>query len=141
MMDVRTMDELQSKAAYRARVKKLKPKTFSEDELLDMSDGDVSGLGKIPDLGHYKPQGWKRFNIKDIQDKLKHKHKIYEYGNKNHGALFCDASGFGCEDEPAMTIYQCLDTIQELNYLKPNLGYGIVRQGQFQIYLGVFVEA
>ena len=140
MMDVQTMDELQSKAAYHARVNKLQPKTFSEDELLNMSDGDISGLKDIPDFGHYRPQGWKRFNVKDIKSKLTHQYKIYD-GNKNHGTLFCDASGFGRSDEPAMTLYECLETIQELNYIRPGLGYGIVRTGQFQIDLGVFVEA
>lgn len=139
MMDSATMDELQSKSAYHARVNNIKPKMFSEDEIFKMSDGDISVLRDIPDLGHYRPQGWKRFNIIEIKNKLKHKYKILN-NNKNHGTLFCDASGFGCNDEPAMTVYECLETIQELDHIKKNLGYGIVRTGQFQIELGVFAK-
>lgn len=46
--------------------------------------------------------------------------------------LFCDSSGFGRPDEPALTVAQLLER------LRPNKYYGITGAGQFQVYLGEY---
>lgn len=69
----------------------------------------------FPFLATYKPKGWK---------------KVEE--------LFCDASGFGSENEPALTV-RALKT-KMLEYLdKPGTyGYGILEYGQFQAYVDIY---
>ncbi len=46
--------------------------------------------------------------------------------------LFVDNSGFGSEDESALTAEQFLWEVKE------GLGYAIIGVGQFQVYVGVF---
>ncbi|HDY89155.1 MAG TPA: hypothetical protein ENH82_13700 [bacterium] len=46
--------------------------------------------------------------------------------------LFVDHSGFGANDEPALTADQFLEKVKE------GFGYAIVEQGQFQLYVGVY---
>lgn len=43
-----------------------------------------------------------------------------------------DNSGFGADDEPALTPRQFLDMV------KSGRGYGIVEEGQFQVIIGEF---
>jgi len=61
---------------------------------------------KAPKLGNYIPDGWERVNT-----------------------YFVDNSGFGSEDEPALTFEQFLSKV------KAEYGYGIGECGQFQIYI------
>lgn len=46
--------------------------------------------------------------------------------------MFVDSSGFGAEDEPALTIKQFYEQV------KAGLGYAVIEAGQFQVYVGVF---
>lgn len=64
-----------------------------------------------PDLGNYIPKGWK---------------EVAKY--------FVDNSGFGMEGESALTCGQFQDNI------KGGRGYAIVETGQFQVYIGEFIE-
>ena len=70
--------------------------------------GDLDNLS-IPNLGNYVPRGWKLV-------------KTY----------FVDSSGFGSEDEPAMTIEMFK------RQLKVGYGYAVIEEGQFQVYVGEF---
>ncbi len=63
----------------------------------------------FPNIGSYEPPGWREVR-----------------------RLFCDKSGFGGPGELALTMEEMLDQ------LKPGMGYAIVEEGQFQIYLGEF---
>lgn len=72
------------------------------------SDNDEGVFG-CPNLGDYIPLGWERIDV-----------------------LFVDASGFGSENEPALT------KDQFLNKVESGLGYAIVESGQFQVYIGVY---
>ena len=73
-----------------------------------ISDHDEGVFG-CPTLGDYVPSGWNRVNT-----------------------LFVDQSGFGMDDEPALSINQFL------NKVKKGFGYGIGETGQFQLYIHVF---
>jgi hypothetical protein len=70
----------------------------------------------FPFLGDYRPTGW----------------KLVE-------ELFCDSSGFGASDEPALSVEQLKRKLTELQRTEGKAyGYGIIEAGQFQLYLGVF---
>ena len=59
-----------------------------------------------PFLGHYVPEGW-RVTAK----------------------YFVDNSGFGAEDEPALTLRGFLKRV------RAGFGYGIFEAGEFQVYI------
>ena len=63
----------------------------------------------IPNLGDYRPKGWILLE-----------------------SLFVDKSGWGGESEPALTVEQFIAK------LKAGLGYAIIGEGPFQIYIGEF---
>jgi len=54
--------------------------------------------------------------------------------------LFCDSSGMGADDEPALSIDQLMEKLRVL--LRENqetgLRLAIVEEGQFQLYIGVW---
>ena len=47
--------------------------------------------------------------------------------------FFVDSSGWGQEDEPALTINQFLKKIKAGKY------YAIIEAGQFQVYVGEYI--
>jgi len=61
-----------------------------------------------PNLGNYVPDGWKLID-----------------------RLFVDKMGFDADS-------RCLTVDQFIAKVKSGLGYAIVEEGQFQIYIGVF---
>lgn len=65
----------------------------------------------FPNFGDYRPKGWELVDT-----------------------LFCDASGFGSEGEPALTVEQLRDRLQ-IGY-----GYALIEVGQFQAYVGEFKQ-
>lgn len=67
----------------------------------------------IPNLGSYAPPGWKEVE-----------------------RLFVDKSGLGAENEPAMTFERFCAWVRE--HMPKEYGYGMVEEGQFQVYIGVF---
>jgi hypothetical protein len=74
------------------------------------SNGD-NGVFHCPNFGDYRPKGWK---LKE--------------------SYFVDSSGFGSEIEPALTIRGFLAVV------KAGLGYAIIEEGQFQCYIGEFIQ-
>lgn len=66
----------------------------------------------FPFLGDYVPEGWT----------LTERH-------------FVDSSGFGQPGEPALTVDQFIDLIEER---REGTGWGIVESGPFQVYIGEF---
>lgn len=63
----------------------------------------------FPNIGSYKPKGWKLFN-----------------------KYFVDSSGLGNSGEPALTIEAFM------RKLKIGYGYAIIEAGQFQVYVGEY---
>lgn len=63
----------------------------------------------FPNLGDFSPPGWEEVD-----------------------RFFCDSSGLGDPNEPALT------TDQLKAQLKVGMGYAIVESGQFQAYIGEF---
>jgi hypothetical protein len=65
-----------------------------------------------PNIGTYHPKGWR-------------------LGER----LFVDKSGLGAEWEPAMTLRQFIEVVRKAG---PGNGYGIIEEGEFQVYVGRF---
>ena len=71
-------------------------------------DGDREVTG-MPNFGSYRPDQWEMVDT-----------------------LFVDSSGYGAENEPALTLNRFLAAV------KKGSGYAIVEEGQFQCVIGVF---
>ena|SRR5579872_1588999 len=69
----------------------------------------------FPMIGDLRPKGW---TLKDT--------------------LFVDASGFGADNEAALSVSQLLAKLRELYAENSSFGYALIEVGQFQAYLGVF---
>jgi hypothetical protein len=109
MMGLSEIRHLSREAAREAsKVKKTPYVPFDEEEIKNRKFW-------IPNLGDYVPKGWKEVE-----------------------RLFCDKSGWGSPGELALTIDQLQDKM--LKYYKEGktYGYGMVEEGQFQCYVGVF---
>lgn len=100
------MDERYLKAQNDAQYRKAR-KNKSQPYVAKV-DGD-EGVFKAPFFGCYKPEGW------ELLEKL-----------------FVDSSGFGADNEPALSIRQFLGQV------KAGRGYSIASVGQFQVYVNVF---
>jgi hypothetical protein len=73
----------------------------------------------FPILGSYIPKGWQRID-----------------------ELFCDSSGFGDENEPALTSEELIRDIKEYIrwYAGRSVGFALTRCGEFQVYVGVYLQ-
>lgn len=69
--------------------------------------------------------------IKD-NDEGVFKMPVYTGKRKSEQTYLVDTSGFGLEDEPALTARQFLKKVKKHKY------YGITEQGQFQVLVGEF---
>ncbi len=112
MMDLQTINSMNAEATRRAKTKKFLPLVLGEQE-------DVDHLGEpgyvIPNLGDHCPAGCKMLET-----------------------WLCDYSGFGSDNELALTLRQLKDRMKSCIRDGKTYGYGIVECGQFQLHLGVF---
>lgn len=69
----------------------------------------------FPSIGDYEPPGWEK-----VED------------------LFADSSGFGRENEPALTVRGLKEKVKEYLREPGTHGFAITEIGQFQVYVGVF---
>jgi len=105
------LDEIranQMEAASRAAQEDMVPFVYEPDDV-------PSGQFPFPELGDYEPPGW---NLSE--------------------RWFVDAMGMGGAGEPAMTHTRLLQEIEKARALDPEVGFGIVEVGQFQLYVGVY---
>jgi hypothetical protein len=97
-----------SRKAARKAAREHKRPAMVELEDMETLETELS----IPNLGDYRPKGYKLINT-----------------------WFVDKSGFGSPGEPAMTIPRMFEKIRENG---PGFGYGMIEEGLFQCYVGVF---
>ncbi len=115
MMSLSAINELSNEMARRAARQRLIPYTFADKA--EIIRAFQIGRVCIPNIGSYRPKGWELV--------------------KEH---FCDKSGFGRDDEPAMSF----DQFKELLLSKQNVvgqptpGWAIIEEGEFQVYVGEF---
>ncbi len=75
---------------------------------------------RIPNLGDHVPEGWTR--------------------RDREAWWFMDKSGFGADDEPALSFEQFLFQLDAYIEDHPEHGVAIVEEGQFQVYVAPFVK-
>lgn len=109
MMSLSTIRTMSAQRAAEARRKKKEPFVpFDEEEIKRWEF-------KMPALGDYVPPGWKMVE-----------------------ELFCDSSGFGSPNEPALTKQQLMNKMLEYERAGKSYGYAVTEAGQFQVYVGVY---
>lgn len=113
MMSPEVIRDLADDAARKAaRLNKRPYAIFDEAELARFAK---QGKLPFPFIGSYLPPGYEKC-----------------------GEWFVDASGFGAEDEPAMTRRAVFVELEE-HMKQGNLYcYAITEAGQFQVYIGIF---
>jgi hypothetical protein len=107
MMSPETINSLSREAAKKAAKEKKIPYSY-----FDVDDTQQVPF-PFPFLGDYIPKGWKLVD-----------------------ELFVDASGFGAEDEPALTVRSFLALLKKDVEDGNPYGYAITQAGQFQVYVG-----
>ena len=113
MYGLETIIEMNKEAGERARELELKPFLLNSKEQLD----------EMPP-----------FPFPSIGDDAVEVDKRYERVD----SLFCDSSGFGAANEPALTIDQLMAKLGELIDEHGEIYVAVEETGQFQIYLGVW---
>lgn len=114
MFSTEYIRSLQDEAAQRAAQENLTPYAPTLEEIEAMPPFP------FPFIGDYIADGWEPVLDEDGEPLT----------------WFVDTSGFGANDEPALSISQLVDELRA-NAGK-GYGYALVEQGQFQGYLGVF---
>lgn len=131
-------EDLQIKSGFyeESGIKKVKDKsvrTFSQNEIDNLLKGDEGKILELPIILEYIPKGWEKYSLR--QEALESKRGIYMDDNQGFGAFFVDSTGYGKENEPALTLQEFIKR------LKPGFGYGIIDSGRFQVKIGVFSKA
>ena len=147
MMGPEVIRSFQDAAAARAARDEVVPLIlFDEDSSLDDARG-------APFLGLYVPEGWRPLEVdrdlwayEALSDKARTGSAVYA-GHRAEGEdirLFADSMGLGDSDEPALTAGELWNNlasiIQAAEHVHAQVGVAVVEAGQFQIYLGLFVE-
>jgi len=115
MMSLESIRAMSREAAREAAENKLEPFCLEPEDLEELRarvNGDKEFHGPLfpfPMIGSHRPNGWKMID-----------------------RLFVDTSGFGSDNEPALSIRQLVER------LKAGFGYALIEVGQFQAYIGVF---
>lgn len=135
MMDIDTIVALNKQAGNKAKRHGIKPTTYTDNDILKIANNEIECLRDIVNLGDYIPKGWRRFNINKWVEEWD---LPCSYKFLKNGGLFVDSSGFGSSNEPALTVDELLNVMSQLLINRPNLGFGIISQGQFQLTIGVF---
>lgn len=105
MMSIEVIRSESRRAAAIAAEEGMVPFVVEPEDIEDMPSFP------FPSLGDYVPEGWEKVN---------------EY--------FVDASGFGEDDEAALSVRQ----FKAL--LVPGHGYAVTESGQFQVYVGEYIR-
>jgi hypothetical protein len=97
-------------------------------------------ITEAPNLGTYTPAGWRPLLWADIdQDGQGHG----EHGDERV-LLFVDLSGWGDEDEPALSQRQLVAKVEAIQTVgaakRLTIGWGIYEVGQFQGHLAAYLR-
>jgi len=83
------------------------------------SDSDALGFWqriRLPNIGYYEPDGWE----------------------KTEASWFVDKTGWGREDEPALTLNRFKKELQQYIRANPGHGFAVTEEGEFQLYVSAF---
>lgn len=112
MFSTETIIDMARQAAVKAYVEELEP--YVPDQ------GEPDRWGErlpIPNLGSYNPAGW----------------ALQEH-------VLVDATGWGSESEPALTVRGFKEWVKEMQLKYTTPGFAIIEVGQFQVVVGVFIQ-
>ncbi len=111
MMDAQTIRHLAQQQARRAARAKSLPLVIEGEDM--PNDARLfEYVRHMPNIGTYLPRGWKLID-----------HQLV------------DKTGWGREDEPALTIRGLLSWVRSAG---PGFGFAIIEESQFQILVGRF---
>lgn len=133
MMGLAEIRELSRRAGRDAHRNQHEPTMLTVEEIERAKRGDDSAIRRMPFLGDYLPDAWKRVPLTALGE-TDETHGVYLDDNHGFGAYFVDGSGFGLPNEPALTRAQFVDK------LKPGYGYAVVEVGQFQVKVGAYLK-
>jgi hypothetical protein len=111
MWSLEMIDYLNQKAARKARRQDKEPTVTTPEEIENYPPFP------FPHLGPYVPPGWERVEGQE---------------------WFVDSSGFGKDDEPALSVGQFKEVVRRYANDHPDHGFAIVEAGQFQLYVAAF---
>lgn len=114
MWSLETLDYLNRQAARKAR------RGMKEPQVVTLEEIDTFPPFPFPNLGPYVPAGWE-----PVDD----------------ATWFVDSSGWGRNDEPALSVEQFKAELRQYVAENPDHGFAIVEYGQFQCYVGAFKPA
>ena len=118
MLDYSQIKSMAQEAAERAELEGVKPTSIFD---LDLHSRNLFPL-PVPFLGDYVPEGW----------------EILPDQQGEQQSLFCDSSGFGSENEPAMSVNQLVRKLEQYAQGDNNIGFGIIEAGEFQVVIGLY---
>ena len=115
MMSIDTIAEINRERAAEAAQEGMEPFVFFSDEEIDQLPFP------IPAIGDHRPEGWE----------MVESHMV-------------DSSGFGADNEPALTFrqFQSLIRQQIVEHAEQGktVGWAIISEGQFQVFVGEFTK-
>ena len=111
MFSLETINYLNQQAARKAHKRRKTPFVPDSPQALD-----AMPPFPFPSLGDYEPPGWERTDE----------------------SWFCDKTGWGRTDEPALTIERLKRQLQAYIVENPGHGFGITEEGQFQLFVTAF---
>src|SRR5262245_6120771 len=114
MMSLAAIRDLSAQAGRRARRHRKTVMVFNEVQRLMLANGDWQPMRCIPNLGDYRPKVWKLV-----------------------ATHFVHKSGYGRDDEPAMSAYAFAKNVGTATAAH---GWRIIEEGQFQCYVGEFEQ-
>ena len=110
MMSAEYIQSLADQAGNRARRNRTQPRAFTPAKLEQLGQPGA----RIPNIGSYRHPSWRL-----VEDRM------------------VDKTGWGHEDEPALTIRSFKQWIAE----NPGSGFASIEEGQFQMVVGRFERA
>ena len=122
MYGLETIIAMNQRAEREVRRRNSKPKVLKSLEQINRFPGGSNPNGNgypFKQFGNYVPEGWQQAQDDDGEDLI----------------FFVDSSGFGRDDEPALSNRQFTAELARLFELRPDLGYVITEAGQFQLYV------
>jgi hypothetical protein len=111
MWSLEMIEHLNQQAAKKARRQHNEPTVPTQEEI------ESYPPFPFPQLGPYVSPGWERVEGPE---------------------WFVDSSGFGGDDEPALSVRQFKDVLRRYVTDNPDHGFAIVEAGQFQLYVNAF---
>jgi hypothetical protein len=138
MFSPSTIQDLQDKAARDAARRNRKPYVLWNEEEVDRID-----RFPFPFIGTHRPKGWRELVTSDgIEVRNAWSGGVVD--SDEPITLFVDSSGFGDDNEAALSVRQFKSVLKEVvtasGKLGKTVGFAIIEVGQFQVVLGLFIK-